>query len=67
MRNKLKKYLIKNKIKQINFAKQIGVSKGMISLIVNGLANPSLKTSIKIQQATNNEVQPIDFQKLKEN
>lgn len=66
MQNKLKEYLIKNKIKQINFAKQIGISKGMISLIVNGLANPSLKTSIKIQKATNNEVQPIDFQKLKE-
>ena len=63
MQNKLKENLIKNKIKQINFAKQIGISKGMISLIVNGLANPSLKTSIKIQQATNNEVQPIDFYK----
>lgn len=63
MQNKLKEYLIKNKIKQIKFAKQIGISKGMISLIVNGLANPSLKTSIKIQQATNNEVQPIDFYK----
>ena len=61
MQNKLKEYLIKNKIKQIKFAKQIGISKGMISLIVNGLANPSLKTIIKIQKATNNEVQPIDF------
>lgn len=61
MQNKLKIWLLKNKIKQNNFAEIIGISKGMISLIVNNLARPSLRTSLKIQQATNNEVQPIDF------
>lgn len=63
MQNKLKKWLLKNKIKQNNFAETIGISKGMISLIVNNLARPSLKTSLRIQKATNNEVQPIDFYK----
>ncbi len=61
MQNKLKEWLLKNKIKQNKFAEIIGISKGMISLIVNNLAKPSLQTSLKIQQATNNEVQPIDF------
>lgn len=63
MQNKLKKWLLKNKIKQNNFAETIGISKGMISLIVNNLARPSLRTSLRIQKATNNDVQPIDFYK----
>ena len=34
MQNKLKEYLIKNKIKQIKFTKQIGISKGIISFYI---------------------------------
>lgn len=58
---KLKNWLIKNKIKMTEFAKQINYGKGNLSRIISGQIKPSLKLAVKIQQATNNEVQPIDF------
>ena len=62
-RMKIDVWLIKNKIKPSTFAKTIGYGKGNLSLLLRGKIKPSLKTSLKIQQATNNEVQPIDFYK----
>lgn len=60
---KLKNWLIKNNVKMTHFATQINYGKGNLSRIINGQIKPSLKLAVKIQQATNNEVQPIDFYK----
>lgn len=63
MKLKLKEWLLKNKIKMTEFAKQINCKKGNLSRIINGKIQPSFKVAIRIQKATNNEVQPIDFYK----
>lgn len=59
----LNEWLIKNNIKMTHFAKMINYGKGNLSRILRGEFTPSLKTLIKIQKVTNNEVQPIDFYK----
>lgn len=56
MTNILKRWLNKNKIKQAQFAREIKVCRSLINLIVHDRATPSLKTALKIEQATNGEV-----------
>lgn len=56
MANILEKYLKTYKIKQKEFAKLIKVSAVMVHYIIKGKKTPSLKTALKIEQATNGEV-----------
>jgi transcriptional regulator with XRE-family HTH domain len=50
--NKLKKYLIENKIKPAHFAKKINYSKGNLSRILNGKLLPSYRIAFLIEQET---------------
>ena len=52
----LEKYLKKHKITISEFSRIINYGKGNISRIIKGQIKPSLKTALKIEQATNGEV-----------
>ncbi len=49
-REKLSEYLKKNKITQLGFAKQLGVTEGAIRHIVVGIKQPSLDMTVRIAQ-----------------
>lgn len=53
---KLNEYLKKYKITISEFSRRINYGKGNISRIIKGEITPSLKTALKIEQATNGEV-----------
>lgn len=64
-------YLWKNKISQVKFSKQIGLSKTNLSGLVTKKNSPSLVTAIKIHRETDGQVsysemlRPLDALKLK--
>lgn len=47
----IKNLRIKKKISQVEIASEVGVSKGFISLLENGSANPTLTTITKVAKA----------------
>lgn len=63
--NKLKKYLIENKIRAIEFAKMCNVSPSTISMIANDKGGLSLDLAFKIEELTNYQVKVEDFKKPK--
>lgn len=58
---KLNEYLQKNKLTQVEFAKIIGVTKPVISRIVNRKKNVSIQVIKRIEEATKGEVQFSDI------
>lgn len=54
--DELKKYLKKNKLTIKKFAEIIEYGRGNLSAMLRGKFKPSLKTALKIEQATNGEV-----------
>lgn len=57
----LKIYFYKKNIKGQDFAKQIGLSHGALSMILNGRRIPHLSTAKKIEAATNGEIKAVDL------
>lgn len=49
-------YLYISKINQVEFAKQVGISRCYINLIINKRYKPSRKIAEKIEQATHGAV-----------
>ncbi len=58
---KLIDYLKREKIRPVEFARQIGMSEGTISLLCHGKIWPKKGTAQKIVEATGGEVTPTDF------
>lgn len=56
-------YLKKNKIRAYNFCKEIGCSREHLSQIMNGRANPSERTAMAIELATNGEIKKESLMK----
>jgi transcriptional regulator with XRE-family HTH domain len=62
---KLDYYLFKNKIKQNEFAKKLGIKPAHLSRIVNNKVTPHLELAILIQDLTQGEVPCEDLVKEK--
>ncbi len=58
-------YLIKYNLTYAKFAKLSGLTRDKVRKYALRKTKPSLQSVIAIQKATNNEVQPIDFQEEK--
>ena len=61
--NRLEKWINDNKMNFSSFGRKIGASRDKIRKYHKLSVIPRKETMILIQQATNNEVQPIDFYK----
>ena len=57
----LKWYILKNQIKQIDFAKKIGITPPFLSHLLKYKYFPSRKTAIKIIELTNKEITMDDL------
>lgn len=53
---KLADYLKKNALTHENFSKRVGVTRPVITQIIGGKRNPSLKLVKRIEEETNGEV-----------
>ena len=53
---KLHEYLLKNKIKQIDFASKLGISRMHLNRIINETRSPSKKLATKITKLTKGKV-----------
>jgi transcriptional regulator with XRE-family HTH domain len=60
----LREYLKLNKIKQKNFADDVGISEAYISLILSGRRMPSVPVALQIEKASKGKVRAIDILKL---
>lgn len=58
---KLRQWLTENKISQQDFGKQVGVTRGAIWQIANGVITPSLDLAIRIEDATQGGVRARDL------
>lgn len=57
----LKWYILKNQIKQVEFAKKIGITPSFFSHLLKYKYFPSRKTAIKIIELTNKEITMNDL------
>lgn len=53
---KLRDYLHKKRIRQIDFAKEVGIGQTQLSKWINGARVPSRKNALKIEELTNGKV-----------
>ena len=58
---KLKKWLDKNKIKHIDFAKKLKIDNSTLTRYINGERKVPLITALKIERATQGEVECKDL------
>jgi transcriptional regulator with XRE-family HTH domain len=58
---KLRDYLKKHNQTQDEFAKMVGVTRPLITQIISGRKNPSIKVLMKITELTDGEVTPVDL------
>ena len=57
----LHKYLRMNKIRQVDFAKEVGITQKTLYMLMMGKMDPRLSLIRKIEIATNNEVTGADL------
>ena len=53
---KLRDYLYKKRIRQIDFAKEVGISQTQLNKWINGSRIPSRKNAMKIEELTEGKV-----------
>ncbi|WP_212113007.1 helix-turn-helix domain-containing protein [Bartonella queenslandensis] len=58
---KLKSYLIRNKLSQAEFGRQVGVAQSTINRYLRGLRFPEPEIVLKIEKTTNGIVRPVDW------
>ena len=57
----LKEYFRVTGLKKSFFAEKIGVCRPLLSVWINGKKTPRIETILRIQQATDGKVKPIDW------
>lgn len=63
---KLSSYLKERRIRQADFAEQVGVSQGVISRLANGASKPGLDLAVRIERATAGSVSASTWVSLQE-
>ena len=58
---KLVNYLLKNRLKQKEFVKSVGISESYLSLLLRGKRTPSVPVALQIERATSGEVTALEL------
>jgi transcriptional regulator with XRE-family HTH domain len=57
----LREYLFKKRITQVDFAKQLGISRGHLGQILHSTKHPSRKLAKKIEEETEGKVTAVEL------